>query len=168
MSLEIKVNGRIAQVELLRHEGSNYEIDVDGRLYKLDALMVENGVFSILHDHISYNVELIEKQDHRHYNVNTLYHSYDMEIIDAEAKYRLNRGEADLDDIRKIASPMPGKVVKIPVKVGDELKAGDTVIVVSAMKMESEYKVQKDRIVKEILVKEGETVDGNQTLVIVE
>lgn len=166
--LEIKINGRTAKVKLQKQDGRNYEIELDGQLYKIDAMMVERGVYSVLHDNISYNVELIEKDDHRHYNVNTYYHSYDVEIIDAEARYRMNRGSEELDDIRKIASPMPGKVVKIPVKVGDEVKAGDTVIVVSAMKMESEYKVQKDRIVKKILVKEGDTVNGNQTLVIVE
>jgi biotin carboxyl carrier protein len=168
MSLEIQINGRTAQVEMHKHDGNIYEIEVDGHIYKLDALMVEQGVYSVIHENVSYNVELIEKDDIRHYNVNTYYHSYDIEIIDAEAKYRKNRSGDDLDDIRKIVSPMPGKVVKIPVKVGDEVKAGDTVIVVSAMKMESEYKVQKDRIVKEILVKEGDTVNGNQTLVVVE
>ena len=166
--MEIQINGRTAKVELNKHEDNLYEIDVDGQLYKLDAMMVEQGVYSVIHDNASYNLELIEKDDIRHYNVNTYYHSYDVEIIDAEAKYLKNRGGDELDDIRKIASPMPGKVVKIPVKVGDEIKAGDTVIVVSAMKMESEYKVQKDRIVKDILVKEGDTVDGNQTLVVVE
>ena len=168
MPLEIKINDRIATVELQKQDGHIYEIVLDGRLYMLDALMVERGVYSVLHDNVSYNVELIEKNDHRHFNVNTYYHSYDVEIIDAEAKYKQNRGSDELDDIRKIASPMPGKVVKIPVKVGDSVKAGDTVIVVSAMKMESEYKVQKDRIVKDILVKEGDTVDGNQVLVVVE
>ena len=168
MPLEIKINDRLAKVELQKCDGSIYEIVVDGRLYKLDALMVERGVYSVLHDNVSYNVELIEKSDHRHFNVNTYYHSYDVEIIDAEAKYKQNRGNDELDDIRKIASPMPGKVVKIPVKVGDSVKAGDTVIVVSAMKMESEYKVQKDRIVKDILVKVGDTVDGNQVLVVAE
>jgi biotin carboxyl carrier protein len=168
MALEIKVNDRLANVKLLEHSGNMYKIRVDDKIFEVDALMVETGVFSIIHNNISYNVELIEKKDHRHYNVNTLYNSYDIEIIDAEARYMQNRSADEADDIRKISSPMPGKVVKIPVKEGDHVKAGDTVIIVSAMKMESEYKVVKDRIVKEILVKEGDTVDGNQTLVIVE
>ena len=168
MSLEIKIDDRTAQVKLLKREGNHVSVDVDGKVYDLDLMMVENGVYSILSNNKSYNVELIEKNDHRHFNVNTLYNSYDIEIIDAETKYRQGRTTEDLDDVRKIASPMPGKVVKIPVKVGDEVKAGDTVIIVSAMKMESEYKVQKDRVVTEILVKEGDTVDGNQTLVVVE
>lgn len=168
MSLEIKVNNRIANLKLLRHEGNIFEIEIDDKVYEIDALMVERGVYSILHNNVSFNVELFEKDDHRHFNVNTYYNSYDIEIIDAEAKYKQNRSSHELDDIRKIASPMPGKIVKILVEVGDHVKAGDTVIIVSAMKMESEYKVLKDRVVKEILVKEGDTVDGNQTLVIVE
>lgn len=168
MSLEIKVNNRTAKVKLLSHQGNIYKVDVDDKIYEVDAIMVERGVFSILHNNTSFNVELIEKEEHRHYNVNTHYNSYDIEIIDAETRYKQNRSIDEVDDIRKISSPMPGKVVRILVKVGDEVKAGDTVVIVSAMKMESEYKVQKDRIIKEILVKEGDTVDGNQTMIVVE
>ena len=168
MSLEIKIDDRVAEVKLIKKDGNLVKVEVDNKVYDLDLEMVENGVYSIISNNISYNVELIEKEDHRHFNVNTLYNSYDVEIIDAETKYKQGRTTDEVDDIRKIASPMPGKVVKILVKVGDKVKEGDTVIIVSAMKMESEYKVQKDRIVKEILVKEGDTVDGNQTLIVVE
>jgi len=52
------------------------------------------------------------------------------------------KGEAEQND--SITSPMPGKVVKIPVTVGQEMKAGDTVIVIEAMKMQSNYKVTSD------------------------
>ena len=168
MSLEIKIDDRVAEVKLLKRDKNYLTIEVDSKVYDLDLKMVENGVYSIISNNVSYNVELIEKEDHKHLNVNTLYNSYNVEIIDAETKYKQGRTTDEVDDIRKIVSPMPGKVVKIPVKVGDKVKAGDTVIIVSAMKMESEYKVQKDRVVKEILVKEGDTVDGNQTLVVVE
>ena len=168
MSLEIKIDDRIAEVKLIEKDGNLIKIEVNDKVYDLDLEMVENGVYSIISNNMSYNVELIEKEDHRHFNVNTLYNSYDVEIIDAETKYKQGRTIDEVDDIRKIASPMPGKVVKILVEVGDEVKEGDTVIIVSAMKMESEYKVQKDRVVKEILVKEGDTVDGNQTLIVVE
>ena len=60
---------------------------------------------------------------------------------------------------------MPGKVVKIMVKEGDEVSAGDTVIVIEAMKMQSNYKVNCDCIIKNILVNEGDTVNGDQTLI---
>jgi biotin carboxyl carrier protein len=67
-----------------------------------------------------------------------------------------------------MASQSPGKVVKILFKEGDFVKAGETVVVVSAMKMESEYKVKQDRKIKRILVKEGDTVKGDQPMVVIE
>jgi biotin carboxyl carrier protein len=60
---------------------------------------------------------------------------------------------------------MPGKVVKILVSEGDEIKEGENAIIISAMKMESEYKSPKDGIVKQINVKEGDTIEGDQVLI---
>jgi biotin carboxyl carrier protein len=60
---------------------------------------------------------------------------------------------------------MPGKVVKILVSEGDPIKKGETAVIISAMKMESEYKAPKDGLVKKINIKEGETVEGNQILI---
>ena len=65
----------------------------------------------------------------------------------------------------KIIAPMPGKVVSIPVKAGDRLAAGDIAVVLEAMKMQSNYKVNADCVVKNILVNEGEPVNANQVLV---
>ena len=163
--LEVKINDRTANVKLLKKEGNLVTVEVDDRVYDLDMVMVENGVYSVLYNNISYNVELFEKSDHKHFNVNTLYNSYDVEIIDAETKYKRNRNKEEIDDIRKISSPMPGKVVKILVKKGDKVKAGDTVVIVSAMKMESEYKSPKDGKISKIHVSEGSTVDANQVLI---
>jgi biotin carboxyl carrier protein len=59
---------------------------------------------------------------------------------------------------------MPGKVVKIPVKAGDLVTAGQTLIVVEAMKMQSEFKATADRTVLEILVKEGDIVNAHQVM----
>ena len=63
---------------------------------------------------------------------------------------------------------MPGKIVKVLVRKGDKVKAGDTVIIVSAMKMESEYKVKKDRLIKDVKVKAGDIVSAHQPLIIIE
>ena len=65
----------------------------------------------------------------------------------------------------KIVAPMPGKVMKIPVQKGDRLIAGDIVIILESMKMQNNYKVTSDCTIKNILVKEGDSVNANQTLI---
>lgn len=167
MSTEININDRSALVEILSREGSKVRISIDNKKYDADIVMVEEGVYSIIIDNRSHNIELI-RSDHKNYVVNTYARSYDVEIIDAESKYQKSRRSTDGHEESVISSPMPGKVVKILVKVGDKVKAGDTIVIVSAMKMESEYKVKKDRVIREIKVKEGDTIESNQPLVIIE
>lgn len=167
MLYDIKRNDEYSKIELLDRNKNKARIAVDDRIYDLDIIEVENGVYSILLDGVSFNVELIQTANKK-YNVNTLYNSYDIEIIDAETRYVNSRKSAEDDDAAFISTPMPGKVVKILVKEGDIVKGGDTVIIVSAMKMESEYKVNTDKIIKKILVKEGDTIEGHQHLVLLE
>lgn len=167
MSTEITINDRNAFVEVLGREGSKVRISIDGKKYEADVVMVEEGVYSILIGNKSHNVELINTENKK-YHVNTYTKSYDIEIVDAESKYLKSRRREDGHEEAVISSPMPGKIVKVMVNVGDEVKAGDTVIIVSAMKMESEYKVKTDRVIKEIKVKEGDTIQANQPLVIIE
>lgn len=64
-----------------------------------------------------------------------------------------------------IISPMPGTVVKIKVKKGDKVSAGDTVVIVEAMKMENEIHSSINGTVEEILDKEGDMVNPDVVLV---
>lgn len=57
-----------------------------------------------------------------------------------------------------VVAPLPGVVLDVRVNVGDEVKVGQTVIVLEAMKMENEIKADKEGKVKEILVKKGDSV----------
>jgi biotin carboxyl carrier protein len=58
--------------------------------------------------------------------------------------------------------------VDVLVSEGDEVKAGQTLVIVSAMKMESEYKSGRDGKIRQILVKAGDTVDSDQVMVTLE
>lgn len=114
----------------------------------------------------SYNAEFVRSENGKNYKVNTNFSTYDVEIIDSSAKYlRMKKGNDELQD-NKIVSPMPGKIVSIPVCVGDHLNAGDTAVVIEAMKMQSNYKVTSNCTVKEILIKEGDTVSADQVLIL--
>ncbi|MBO4598105.1 MAG: biotin/lipoyl-binding protein [Bacteroidaceae bacterium] len=166
--MEIKIGDRIADVELISKQGNNVRIKIDGTEYDLDIAFVERGGCSILYDGKSFNAEFIRSESGKKYKVNANFSSYDVEIIDSTAKYlRLKKGEDDRQD-SKIISPMPGKIVSVLAKPGDKVKAGDTIVVIEAMKMQSNYKVNQDCTIKDILVKEGDTVASDQVLVLLD
>lgn len=166
MAYEISIENRTAKVEILNRAGSKALIRVDDRKYEVDIVEVEEGVYSILYQGHSYNVELIRGETSKKYLVNTFARSFNAEVIDAESKYISNRSKGqEAEGANQIVSPMPGKVVKVPVAAGDRVTTGQTLIIVEAMKMQSEFKSPGDRIVQAILVKEGDTVDSHQVMV---
>jgi biotin carboxyl carrier protein len=123
----------------------------------------------LLHNGQSHNIEVVEGDNVKKYIANTYFKSFDIEIVDAETRYRESRNKSSVDHEQNIIStPMPGKVVRIPVNVNDRVFAGQTVVVVSAMKMESEYKVSRDALIKKILVNEGDIVKSHQPLILLE
>lgn len=162
--MEIHIGKRTADVSLVSKEGNKVQLTVDGVPYDVDIVMAENGACSILHDGVSYNAELIRGVGGKSYTVNTHFLSYNIDILDTQVKYLRMRKSSEEKQDNKIISPMPGKVVKIPVQVGDRLEPGDIVAVIEAMKMQSNYKVSSACMVREILVKEGESVTSNQVL----
>lgn len=168
MPFEVKIKDRTAKVEIVEKKGSFYIVKIGDRTYEVDVTKVENGVYSLIYQGKSTNMEMIEGDTFNSYIVNTRSNDYQVEIIDAKARYMAaTKGELDSGDAI-IKSPMPGKIVKLMVGIGDKVLKGDTVIIVSAMKMESEYKSPIDGLVKKIFVKADDTVDGNQNLVEIE
>lgn len=169
MGYEVKIGDRLANVKLIKREGQLANVEVDGTQYEIDIAMVENGVYSILHNGKSFNIEIIPGDGPKNYFVNTFYNSHEVEIIDAQSRYMMSRKSTDDHSADKIIStPMPGRVVKIPVSEGEQVAKGSTVITISAMKMESEYKSPIDGVVKKIHVAEGDNISANQPLIEIE
>jgi len=166
MPIEIKIGDRIAWVNILKQDGNMLAVEVDGQKYDIDLMHTADGTFSIIESGHSYDIELVPKDSPKKYTAYTLYETFDVELVDAEARYLQNRnaglnGKAE----SKISSPMPGKVVNVLVTEGDPVKAGETLIIISAMKMESEYKAPRDGVIKKVYVKKEDTIDGNQVLI---
>ena len=67
--------------------------------------------------------------------------------------------------INDIKAPMPGLILDVQVKEGDEVKEGDYLLVLEAMKMENTLTAPRDGVVKAVSVQKGETVDKNQLLI---
>ena len=67
-----------------------------------------------------------------------------------------------------IVAPMPGTITEILVNVGDQVKEDDEVLILEAMKMENPICASSDGKVAEIKVSEGQKVDTNQVLIVLE
>jgi pyruvate carboxylase len=63
-----------------------------------------------------------------------------------------------------IGAPMPGTVIEIKVKEGDKVKKGDTLVVLSAMKMETVVKAPIDGKVKKVSIVSGQKIEGEDLL----
>ncbi len=76
--------------------------------------------------------------------------------------------KADPENGKEIGAPMPGKIFKMMVNAGDEVKEGDVLLVTEAMKMETNVKAKKDGVIKELVFGEGDQVDQGDLLVVFE
>ena len=91
MELELKVNKRNAIVKEVSREGNIMTLSVDDVLYEVDVVKVNNQELSVLYKGKSFNIEVIETSEPKHYNVNTFYYKFEIEVIDNESRYRQNR-----------------------------------------------------------------------------
>ena len=167
--MEIIVNKKNKEVKIFERQANKLLVVVDNKKYHVDAKKIDKDTYSLLYKGKSYDLKVVSEENKRKYSVKHKFNYYEVEIMDSVARYRKNRGNNDIEeDQSSISSPMPGKVVKIPIEVGDNVVSGQTLIIISAMKMESEYKAKKDGKIKEILTTEGSTIEGNQSLILFE
>ena len=146
---------------------NRYKLTLNGVTHLVDALTLPHGAVSMLVDGESYGVEFEENGD----EVGVLVRGQVTRVdVADERRLRLRAGTVGFSAEGKqlIVAPMPGKVVKVLVKVGDEVKQGQGLVVVEAMKMENELKSPKDGKVVELFAKEGTAVENNAKLVVVE
>jgi biotin carboxyl carrier protein len=168
VKLRITMNGQQYEV-LVEKNAGDYKVTVGDTVFKVQPR--EDG--------INVNGETIPL----HYG-GSLEEGAEVAIGNRKAKVRIEpvielekvEGYADEEEMApshkevhgSVTAPMPGKVVKIRVKQGDEVKADTTLLILEAMKMENEILAGINGMVKEIRVKPGESVEGGKVLVVIE
>jgi pyruvate carboxylase len=75
------------------------------------------------------------------------------------------RAKAALGDAKQVGAPMPGVISGLQVKVGDNVAAGDVLLSIEAMKMETAIHAEADGVVAEVTVKPGDQIDAKDLLV---
>jgi biotin carboxyl carrier protein len=148
-----------------------WQVAVDGRAIEIDSgqlasvTEVESGVYSVLLDGASCEIRVIETS--QGLRVEAGGRKFTVEVSDPRDTSRGSRASIG-SGRQNVAAPMPGKVVRVLVKVGDAVDAGQGLVVVEAMKMQNEMKASRPGRVIEIRAGAGQTVGAGDTLVVLE
>ena len=139
---------------------------LNGDDFEWDVAELGNGIYHILKDSKSYNVEVLPEMDGKKgLKVNgTIYQSEAIGQFDELLK-KLGMEKGAGSKVNELKAPMPGLVLSIDVAAGDQLKKGDRVLVLEAMKMENVIKAPADAVVASVEVEKGKTVEKNQVMV---
>ena len=133
----------------------------------VDVREVEPGVFSVIRDGRSYELRAVSVADEGVYDVIVDGREFRLEVRDPR-EFSRRSGSAFGSGRQNVNAAMPGKVVRVLVKDGDEVEAGQGLVVVEAMKMQNEMKASKPGRVLKVHVKDGDTVGAGQALVVIE
>ncbi|OGL44427.1 MAG: hypothetical protein A2W05_06055 [Candidatus Schekmanbacteria bacterium RBG_16_38_10] len=165
MNLEVIINNKEYNVEIERKEKS-FLVKIDDEEFDVDATVLKKELYSLIVSNKSYLTNI--KSEENKYIVDVNSESFEIEVFDEATKRTVQRKNEAGSGKQIIKAPMPGKIVKILVKEGEEVEPGSGMIVVEAMKMENELKSSSKGVVKEIAVEEGVAVNAGDTLIVVE
>jgi biotin carboxyl carrier protein len=167
--LSVQVEDRTFVVEVEELGSGLLEVRVDGRRVDVDARLPASGPGSgsLLLDGVSYVVDLGEAGEDTLVAVDG--ETFRVQLGDPGAGRR--RGPAGAvagsGAGQRLVAPMPGKVVKVLVQVGQPVERGAGLVVLEAMKMENEFRATGSGTVREIHVEPGQAVDAGALLVVI-
>ncbi len=149
-------------------ETANEALIVNGTATELDVLQLNDKTQHIIHNGKSYNVEVVEiNRPEKIAKIKVNGTVYDISVatqLDLLLK-QLGMENLNSNKIAQLKAPMPGLVLNILVSEGDEVKKGDSLLVLEAMKMENIIKSPSDATVKKIEVAKGDKIEKNTVLI---
>jgi biotin carboxyl carrier protein len=170
-TFEIDINGRTRSVSVERVPGEgHFRVTVDGRHHDVDAVRVGEFALSLLVDGISASREIAVAPGTAR---GELLIGLEGRTVAASVNARrTGRAAADAGahahGEQAVIAPMPGRVVRVLVKAGEDVAARQGVVVVEAMKMENELRSPKAGRVKDVGVAPGMSVEAGRVLVVIE
>jgi biotin carboxyl carrier protein len=165
MKVEVRISDRARAVELEK-DGGTWRVALDGTRVDADVTEVEPGVFSVLLRGESHEVRVTPQSDGM-LTVQAGAHEFVAEVFDPRALRGRRHGGVEAEGRQQIMAPMPGKVVRVLVQVGQKVEAGQGLVVVEAMKMQNEIRSPKSGTVERLAAKEGQPVNAGEVLAIV-
>jgi acetyl/propionyl-CoA carboxylase alpha subunit len=141
---------------------------LDGTPFSCDTIALGENRFHVIRDHRSYEVEIVDADiTAKTLTVKVNGRSYPLQIADKfdELLHSLGMDKVANAKVNELKAPMPGLVLDVIVSEGQQVKKGDPVVVLEAMKMENILKAPADVTVKKIPAQKGMAVEKNQVLI---
>jgi biotin carboxyl carrier protein len=172
MKYAFEIAERERQVEVHRLE-DGHRVVVDGRTHIVDAMRVGDNTWSVIvRDEAGRvrSIEAIVTPQPGNGALDVFIDGHRITVNQRTGLGRRTRGVAASQGAgpQRVVAPMPGKVVRVLVKAGDEVQSRQGLVVVEAMKMENELRAARAGRVREVFVKEGQSVEAGTALVVVE
>jgi biotin carboxyl carrier protein len=164
MLYDVNINGKNYRLELNPVDG-RWSYRVDSKTVEVDAVPIRPNVLSLRIGNTAYEVRSERIANDWYLWVGNT--RFAAEVRDPRSLRGRSRAQEERGP-RKIVAPMPGKVVRVLVREGDEVELGAGMAVVEAMKMQNEIKSPKKGKVQKVLVSEGAAVNAADVLAIVE
>jgi len=167
MKYEVEIEGSRRTIEIKSFNGGRLTAVVDGREIACEVSQPGSGTYLFVSDNTKHVYEL-QVDDNKDGTASVSIGGVRLATRVIDPKHRSRLAEQGASGRQQILSPMPGKVVRVMVETGDEVKHGQGVIVIEAMKMQNELKSPKDGTVSQVAVAEGQTVTASQALITID
>ncbi len=164
MIFDATVDGRAARVEV-RSAGGLYTVLVDGRPLRVGVHPTARHFTTLIVDGKSYDAGVL-RQGAAH-AVAVGGQTFEVALT-AAARGAAASHRKSASGPAKVSAPMPGKIVRVSATPGQEVKAGECLVVMEAMKMENEIRSPRAGRIRDVVVKEGQAVESGALLLLVE
>jgi len=164
----ITINGSSVYKTDLKINGTSFSGILNGKEVKGDLIKINPYQFHLLYNNSSYNMDVVKlntEEKSMVIKINSVKYTLGLKDKYDELLHTLGLDNMSAKKVSDIKAPMPGMVLNIMVHEGAEVKKGDALIVLEAMKMENILKSPSDGLIKKVLANKGSAVEKNQVLI---
>ncbi len=157
------LTGKTKHVVDLEKDGASYKVSLDGKPVVADVSLAAPNAVSVILDGAVFEIHIAPSLDGT-YKLQTGPHEFQADVRDPRAWHGRKQGALEAEGRQQIIAPMPGKVIRLLVNVGDEVEVGQGLVVVEAMKMQNEIRSPKKGKVERLQAKEGQAINAGDVL----
>jgi biotin carboxyl carrier protein len=165
MKFAATVGSRTHTVDVTQENG-RYRVTLGDQVWEVDARLTAHGLYSLLIDGVSHVADVDDRAGECVVEVGGETYSIQVEEHTRHI-IRTRGGAAGGAGGQTLKAPLPGKITHVAVRAGDAVTAGQSLLVIEAMKMENELKAAAAGTVREVRVSAGQAVNAGDVLLVI-